>query len=50
MDEAVGLVGDELARNSQMYLGYHAHLVTYPIEKGTVMNGQTPPLRLPPLF
>lgn len=42
MDQAVGLVGDELARNSQMYLGYHAHLVTYPIEKGTVMNGQTP--------
>ncbi|KAK0647443.1 6-methylsalicylic acid decarboxylase atA [Lasiodiplodia hormozganensis] len=38
MDQAVELVGDEFARNSQLYLGYHAHLITYPIEKGTMVN------------
>jgi salicylate hydroxylase len=34
MDEAAELLGDELARNSQLYLGYHGHVLTFPIEKG----------------
>ncbi len=38
MEKAVGLLGDELARNSQMYLGYHGHVLTFPIEKGNTMN------------
>lgn len=38
MDKAVGLLGDELARNSQMYLGLHGHVLTFPIEKGKTMN------------
>ena len=38
MEKAVGLLGDELARNAQMYLGYHGHILTFPIEKGEVMN------------
>lgn len=39
MDRAVELLGDELARNSQMYNGYHGHVLTFPIEKGKTMNG-----------
>ncbi|KAF1938050.1 mannitol 1-phosphate dehydrogenase [Clathrospora elynae] len=38
MDEAVKLLGKEVAQNSQMYLGYHGHLLTFPIEHGKTMN------------
>ncbi|SLM35339.1 mannitol 1-phosphate dehydrogenase [Lasallia pustulata] len=38
MDKAVQALGDELARNSQMYCGYHGHVLTFPIEKGEIMN------------
>jgi len=38
VNKVVKLLGDELARNSQMYLGYHGHVLTFPIEKGEVMN------------
>ena len=38
MQKAADLLGDELARNSQMYLGYHGHVLTIPIEKGEIMN------------
>ena len=38
MKKAVDLLGDELARNSQMYIGYHGHVLTFPIEKGEIMN------------
>jgi hypothetical protein len=33
-------LGDDVARNSQMYLGYHGHLLTFPIEHGKTMNGK----------
>ncbi|BFZ64252.1 hypothetical protein YB2330_005391 [Saitoella coloradoensis] len=38
MDRAAAALGDELARNSQMYLGPHGHILTFPIEKGLTMN------------
>ncbi|KAI9810361.1 MAG: hypothetical protein M1827_006328 [Pycnora praestabilis] len=38
MEKAVELLGDELARNSQMFLGHHGHVLTFPIEKGATMN------------
>lgn len=38
MEKAVAALGDELARNSQMYLGRHGHILTFPIEKGETMN------------
>lgn len=38
MEKAVSLLGDELARNSVMWLGNHGHVLTFPIEKGEVMN------------
>ena len=47
MDQAVELLGDELARNSQMYNGYHGHVVTFPIEKGSVMNGKHSIIKFP---
>jgi salicylate hydroxylase len=38
MDKAVGLLGDEVARNSQMYFGHHGHMLTFPIDHGKTMN------------
>ncbi|KAE8442284.1 hypothetical protein EG329_003484 [Mollisiaceae sp. DMI_Dod_QoI] len=38
MDKAVRAIGEELARNSQMYLGRHGHVLTFPIENGKTMN------------
>ncbi|KAK4549296.1 hypothetical protein LTR36_007755 [Oleoguttula mirabilis] len=38
MADAAALMGDELARNSQMYLGHGGHILTFPIEHGTTMN------------
>lgn len=38
MEKAAKALGDELARNSQMYLGRHGHILTFPIEKGRTMN------------
>jgi salicylate hydroxylase len=38
MDVAVAALGEELARNSQMYFGPGGHILTFPIEKGDTMN------------
>ncbi|KAI1081422.1 mannitol 1-phosphate dehydrogenase [Whalleya microplaca] len=38
MDKAVSMLGKEKAENSQMYMGYHGHVLTFPIEKGKTMN------------
>ena len=38
MEKAVASLGDELARNSVMWLGNHGHVLTFPIEKGEMMN------------
>ncbi|KAF2237509.1 FAD/NAD(P)-binding domain-containing protein [Viridothelium virens] len=38
MGEAVQVLGEEEARNSQQYLGYDGHLLTFPIQKGRTMN------------
>ena len=38
MTKAVDLLGDELAKNSVMWIGRHGHVLTFPIEKGKVMN------------
>ncbi|KAI2633200.1 mannitol 1-phosphate dehydrogenase [Hypomontagnella submonticulosa] len=38
MDKAVQMLGSEVARDCQMYLGYDGHLLTYPVEKGKTMN------------
>lgn len=41
MDEAVAALGDEMAKNAQMYLGRHGHILTFAVEKGKVMNGKS---------
>ena len=41
MDEAVSLLGEEMAKNAQMYLGRHGHILTFAIEKGKLMNGKS---------
>ncbi|KAK3055863.1 hypothetical protein LTR09_003097 [Extremus antarcticus] len=38
MEKAADLMGDELARNSQMFLGHGGHILTFPIEQGKTMN------------
>jgi salicylate hydroxylase len=38
MDQAVEILGEEVAQNSQMFLGYHGHLLTFPIQQGKTMN------------
>lgn len=38
MKTVIPAVGEELALNSQVYMGHDGDLVTYPIEKGTVLN------------
>jgi len=38
MEEAVKALGDDIARNSQLWLGHHGHVLTFPIEKGNTMN------------
>lgn len=41
MDEAVAALGEEMAKNAQMYLGRHGHILTFAVEKGKVMNGES---------
>jgi salicylate hydroxylase len=38
METAIAAVGEELALNSQVYMGKDGDLVTYPIEDGSVLN------------
>jgi salicylate hydroxylase len=40
MEKAEQLLGEELAKNAQMYLGRHGHVLTFSIEKGRTMNGR----------
>lgn len=47
MDQAVSVLGSELASNSQMYLGRHGHILTFAIDKGKIMNGEPLPLPHP---
>lgn len=38
MESAAKVLGDELARNSQQYLGHGGHVLTFPISNGDTMN------------
>ncbi|OBT49161.1 hypothetical protein VE00_00004 [Pseudogymnoascus sp. WSF 3629] len=38
MEEAVAELGEEKARNRQMYLGDNGHILTFPVAKGNIMN------------
>ncbi|KAI0454986.1 mannitol 1-phosphate dehydrogenase 2 [Xylaria acuta] len=38
MTKAVEVLGEEKAQNTQIYFGYHGHILTFPIEMGKTMN------------
>jgi salicylate hydroxylase len=38
MENAVRAVGEERARNRQMYLGHGGHVITFPVGNGKIMN------------
>ncbi|KAF9878658.1 mannitol 1-phosphate dehydrogenase [Colletotrichum karsti] len=38
IERAEELLGEELARNSQMYFGRHGHILTFSVAKGKMMN------------
>ncbi|KAI1322565.1 mannitol 1-phosphate dehydrogenase 2 [Xylariaceae sp. FL0255] len=38
MTKAIELLGEERANNSQIYFGYHSHILTFPIDRGKTMN------------
>jgi salicylate hydroxylase len=40
MDKAVEMLGEDVALNSSMHLGYHGHILTFPVQKGKTMNGR----------
>lgn len=40
MKKAVEIMGDRIPRISHMYLGYHAHVISYPIANQTLLNGK----------
>lgn len=39
MEKAVEIMGDDKPRMAQMYVGYHGHVLTFPIAHGTILNG-----------
>jgi salicylate hydroxylase len=46
METAVEIMGDETPRKGQMYMGYHGHVLTFPIANGTLLNGKIGPYLL----
>lgn len=40
MDQAREALGEELASNSQIYIGRHGHILTFSVAKGKTMNGE----------
>ncbi|KAH3965011.1 hypothetical protein HBI70_177380 [Parastagonospora nodorum] len=38
MEKAVEIMGDDQPRTAQMYVGYHGHVLTFPIAHGTILN------------
>lgn len=39
MDKAVEILGDEEPKTAQLHLGYHGHVLTFPIANGKILNG-----------
>ena len=42
MDDAAKLLGDEIARNANNFVGHGNHMLTFPIDHGETMNGIAP--------
>lgn len=41
MEKAVEILGSDEARTPQLHLGYHGHVLTFPIAGGKVLNGKS---------
>jgi salicylate hydroxylase len=41
MEKAAELLGKDQTMTTQMYIGYHAHIFTFPIANRTMLNGTT---------
>jgi salicylate hydroxylase len=39
MMKAIEILGDEIPQTPQMWLGYGAHILSFPIANGTLFNG-----------
>jgi hypothetical protein len=39
MVKAVEIMGDIDPKEAQMFIGYHGHLLTFPIANATILNG-----------
>lgn len=40
MTKAVEILGEVIPKTPQMYMGYHGHVLTFPIANGTLLNGR----------
>jgi salicylate hydroxylase len=41
MDKAIEIMGGDEHRTPQLHMGYHGHLITFPIAGGKIMNGKS---------
>jgi salicylate hydroxylase len=41
MEKAIEIMGEEKPKTPQMYVGYHGHVLTFPIANGKILNGIT---------
>mgnify|MGYP004504719097 CR=1 FL=1 len=41
MDKAVEILGGDEPRTPQLHLGYHGHVLTFPIANGKILNGKS---------
>ena len=39
MKKAIEILGEDQTKTSQMHLGYHGHVLTFPIANGSILNG-----------
>lgn len=46
MDKAVEIMGGDEIRTPQLNLGYHGHVLTFPIAGGKILNGKVPCLAI----
>jgi salicylate hydroxylase len=44
MDKAVEILGEDESRTAQLHLGYHGHVLTFPIANGKILNGKCLPV------
>jgi salicylate hydroxylase len=41
MDKAIEIMGSDEHRTPQLHMGYHGHLITFPIAGGKIFNGKS---------